>query len=36
MTPLEIAVSQIGYCESPPDSNKTKYGRWYGMDGVPW
>ena len=36
MTALEIAVSQIGYCESPPDSNKTKYGRWYGMDGVPW
>ena len=36
MTPLEVAISQIGYTESPAGSNKTKYGSWYGMNGVPW
>ena len=36
MTPLEVATSQIGYVESPPHSNQTKYGKWYGMDGQPW
>lgn len=33
---LEIAASQIGYSENPPNSNKTKYGAWYGMDYQPW
>lgn len=33
---LEIAASQIGYAEFPPNSNKTKYGAWYGMDYQPW
>ena len=36
MTPLECAVKDIGYTESPANSNKTKYGEWYGMDGQPW
>lgn len=33
---LKLAASQIGYKESPPDSNHTKYGVWYGMDHEPW
>lgn len=36
MTPLEVAISQIGYTEYPPDSNRTKYGEWYGLNGQPW
>jgi hypothetical protein len=31
---LNIARSQLGYRESR--GNRTKFGRWYGMDGVPW
>ena len=33
---LEIAKAEIGYKESPKNSNKTKYGKAYGMDGQPW
>lgn len=33
---LKIAKSQIGYKESPAGSNKTKYGKEYGMNGQPW
>lgn len=33
---LEVAKGEIGTKESPPDSNCTKYGRWYGLDGNPW
>lgn len=33
---LRIARAEIGYKESPADSNKTKYGAWYGLDGQPW
>lgn len=33
---LSIAKRDIGYKESPPGSNRTKYGKWYGMDGQPW
>jgi CHAP domain/Putative peptidoglycan binding domain len=33
---LEVAARQIGYTESPAGSNMTKYGAWYGMNGVPW
>lgn len=35
-TVLNIARSQIGTLESPANSNKTKYGKWYGLDGNPW
>lgn len=33
---LKVAISQIGYCESPRNSNRTKYGKAFGMNGVPW
>ncbi|ANV92027.1 C40 family peptidase [Picosynechococcus sp. PCC 8807] len=33
---LKVARGEIGYRENPPGSNRTKYGRWYGMDGNPW
>lgn len=33
---INIAASQIGYTEYPPNSNMTKYGEWYGMNGEPW
>lgn len=33
---LTIAKAQIGYTESPADSNRTKYGQWFGLDGQPW
>ena len=33
---VKVAVSQIGVKESPANSNKTKYGKWFGMNGVPW
>jgi len=35
-TVAEIAKSQIGVKESPKDSNRTIYGKWFGLDGVPW
>lgn len=33
---FDYAVTQIGYEESPYGSNRTKYGSWYGFNGVPW
>ena len=33
---LKVARSQIGVTESPPNSNKTKYGKAYGWNGVFW
>ena len=30
------AEKEIGVVESPKDSNKTKYGKWFGLDGVAW
>lgn len=33
---LEVARSQLGTVESPPNSNHTKYGVAYGMDRVAW
>lgn len=33
---LQIARAELGYKESPRNSNKTKYGKAYGMDGQPW
>lgn len=33
---MAIAAKQIGYKESPPNSNKTKYGRKFGLNGEPW
>lgn len=33
---VKKAASQIGTKESPTNSNKQKYGKWYGMNGEPW
>jgi Putative peptidoglycan binding domain/CHAP domain len=33
---LNKAKSQDGTIESPPKSNKTLYGKWYGLDGNKW
>lgn len=33
---LAIARAELGTSESPASSNRTKYGKWYGMDGQPW
>jgi len=29
-------LHQLGYHEDPPGSNRTKFGVWYGVDGVKW
>lgn len=36
MNVVEIARKEIGQIESPKNSNKTKYGKWFGLDGVAW
>lgn len=33
---IETARADLGYTESPPNSNRTKYGEAYGMNGQPW
>lgn len=33
---IEIAHSQLGVSENPPNSNRTIYGKWYGFDGYAW
>ena len=33
---IDAARADLGYTESPANSNKTKYGEWYGMNGQPW
>lgn len=33
---VEVALKEVGYKESPVNSNKTKYGKWFGLDGVAW
>lgn len=33
---VSIAQSQIGTTEQPSGTNKTKYGKWFGLDGVAW
>lgn len=33
---LSISEKEVGYKESPSGSNKTKYGKWYGLDGYAW
>ena len=30
------AEKEIGVLETPKNSNKTKYGKWFGLDGVAW
>jgi len=33
---INIARKEIGQGEKPLNSNKTKYGKWFGFDGVAW
>lgn len=33
---LEAARADLGYPEYPPGSNRSKFGKWYGLDGEPW
>jgi hypothetical protein len=33
---IRIAEKEIGSGEKPLNSNKTKYGKWFGLDGVAW
>jgi len=33
---IEVAEKEIGTKECPKNSNKTKYGEWFGWDGVAW
>lgn len=33
---VATAAAEIGYVEYPANSNKTKYGKWFGFDGVAW
>ncbi len=35
-TIIDTAAAENGTKESPANSNKTKYGRWYGLDGEKW
>lgn len=40
MTPINkligVARDELGYTEQPKDSNNTKYGQVYGLQGQPW
>ena len=31
---IKVAMQEVGYIESK--GNKTKYGEWFGLNGVPW
>lgn len=33
---IDTAAAEDGTKESPPNSNRTKYGAWFGYDGAPW
>lgn len=33
---LSVAKKELGYKETPANSNKTKFGAWYGLDGYAW
>jgi hypothetical protein len=33
---LAEALKHIGVKESPPNSNDTPFGKWFGVNGVPW
>lgn len=33
---LRVARAELGYMETPANSNQTKYGAWYGLNGQPW
>ena len=33
---IAVAESKLGETENPKNSNKTMFGRWYGLDGYAW
>ncbi len=33
---LDIARRELGNTEKPAGSNRTKYGKWFGLDGYAW
>ena len=33
---VDFASTQLGIEESPKNSNKTLFGKWFGLDGVAW
>lgn len=33
---LAFAALEVGYKETPPNTNRTKFGTWFGLDGVAW
>ena len=33
---VNIAMQDLGYKESPANSNTTKFGKWIGLQGQPW
>jgi len=33
---IQIAFKEVGYTENPANSNITKYGEWFGFNGVAW
>jgi len=33
---VEIAEKEIGTTEYPANTNKTKYGAWFGLNGLAW
>ena len=33
---ISVAIKEVGYSETPANSNRTKYGAWFGLDGLPW
>ena len=35
-TIINVAAAEVGTKESPPDSNLTKYGAWFGLNGEKW
>jgi hypothetical protein len=35
-TIISVAAKEVGTTENPPGSNKTKYGEWFGENGVKW
>lgn len=33
---IEVAKKEVGTKEIPANTNKSKYGKWFGFDGVAW
>lgn len=36
MDVIDVALKEVGTTEWPAKSNQTKYGKWFGYDGVMW